>query len=62
MVDDPRKCRYTVMDSEGVLCTDDGSGENKGRDPMLTHLTDAIGYYVARKYPLVKYETVLEQI
>ena len=60
---DPRKCRHTIMDFEGVLCTPDGSGSiEKTRDLMLTHLTDAIGYYICKKYPLVEYETILQQM
>jgi hypothetical protein len=32
-----------------------GSGEiDKRADPKLTHISDALGYYVAKEYPIVK--------
>ena len=60
---DPMKCPHTVTDFEGVTCRDDGSGEiDKRSAPMLTHLTDAIGYYVHHEHPLQHRETILEQM
>ena len=60
---DPVKCPHTIMDLEGVTCKDDGSGEiDKKGAPMLTHLTDAIGYYVYHEHPLRHRETIFEQM
>lgn len=50
---DPVAAPNTVTDFEGVRLLEGGSGEiDKKRDPKLTHLTDGIGYYVARRYPI----------
>lgn len=50
---DPIKCPHTLLDFEGVTCKEDGSGEiDKSGDPTLTHLTDAISYALAEKYPI----------
>jgi hypothetical protein len=55
MLIDP-KCLHTIVDFDGVTCTDDGSGDiDKGADPQLTHLSDAIGYYVAEAHPVVQH-------
>jgi hypothetical protein len=36
-----------------VRLLDGGSGEiDKKHDPKLTHLTDAVGYYVAKRFPV----------
>lgn len=50
---DPVAAKQTVRDFEGVRLLEGGSGEiDKKHDPKLTHLTDALGYYVAKKYPV----------
>lgn len=47
------KCSNLIEDLEGVCVLEGGSGElDKRRDPKLTHLTDALGYYVFRKFPM----------
>lgn len=52
---DPAKAPHVVRDLEGVRLLAGGSGEiDKKADRMLTHLTDALGYYVDREFPLVK--------
>lgn len=41
-------------DFEGVRLLAGGAGEiDKKADPGLSHLSDAIGYYIARQFPLV---------
>lgn len=46
---------YTVKDFEGVR-VDDAGAIDKHKDPELSHLTDGIGYYVHREYPIRKYK------
>jgi len=56
LIVDPNNCKHTIKDFEGVVCKEDGSGDiDKSADYELTHLTDAIGYYVSKKYPLYKH-------
>jgi hypothetical protein len=46
-------CHNIIRDFEGVILLEGGSGEiNKKDTPLLTHLTDAIGYYADREFPL----------
>lgn len=48
-------CKQTIRDFEGVQCLDGGTGEiDKDIDDTLTHLTDAVGYYIAYKFPIAK--------
>lgn len=52
---DPSKAPNVVRDFEGVTLLQGGSGEvdKKGCERQgLTHLSDAIGYYIAEKYPV----------
>ena len=49
------KCQFTIKDLEGVRVIDGGVGEiDKKRDPKLSHLSDGIGYYLAREYPVIE--------
>lgn len=44
---DPKKAPHVVTDLEGVQLLEGGSGEiNKTIDDMLTHLSDALSYYM----------------
>ena len=50
---DPSLAPHVVKDFEGVCLLKGGSGEiDKHTSPALTHLTDAIGYYVHKKFPV----------
>ena len=50
---DPGRASHVIDDFEGVLLVEGGSGEiDKKANPDLTHLTDAIGYYIWHEYPL----------
>jgi hypothetical protein len=50
---DAAKAPMTVKDLEGVRLLAGGSGEiDKKVDPKLTHLTDALGYYVVKRHPV----------
>ncbi len=51
---DPAKAPNVVKDFEGVQLLKGGSGEiDKKATPMLTHISDAIGYYIEFTYPIV---------
>jgi Terminase large subunit, T4likevirus-type, N-terminal len=50
---DPAKAPNVVKDIEGVTLLKGGSGEiDKKSTPMLTHLTDALGYFVHERHPM----------
>lgn len=54
---DPRKAPHMVKDFEGVQCVKGGSGEiDKKVSPELTHLSDGVGYYVHKEFPVRKIE------
>lgn len=56
-------CVNTIKDFEGVEFLKGSAGEiDKKGDPRLTHITDAIGYYVAKKYPIVKKKASIASI
>ncbi len=58
---DPINCKHSVDDFEGVVLLEGGSGEiDKGDDPTKTHLTDAIGYYIHKRHPIVGGKTEIE--
>jgi len=51
---DPVGCPRLIKDFEGVTVIEGTSGEiDKNADKKLTHLSDAVGYYIAEKYPIV---------
>lgn len=53
MVIDGQAAPRLVEDLDGVRLLEGGSGElDKRRDPHLSHLSDALGYYVAAEFPL----------
>ena len=64
LVVDPAGCPNLVKDFEGVRLVKGGSGEiDKTSDPVLTHLTDALGYYVSKEFPIAgRARTVVEQL
>lgn len=52
---DPTSAPHVVRDLEGVRTLKGGSGEiDKKADPKLTHVSDALGYYVAAQFPVVR--------
>jgi hypothetical protein len=54
LVVDPEKAPHVQRDFEGVRLLAGAAGEiDKKADPELSHLSDAIGYYIARQFPLV---------
>jgi hypothetical protein len=50
---DAGRAPNVVRDFESVALIEGGSGElDKRSNPDLTHMTDAIGYYIWQEYPL----------
>jgi hypothetical protein len=61
MMVDPVAAPMTVKDFEGVRLLEGGSGEiDKKHDPKLTHLTDGLGYYIVKVFPVRKNEATSE--
>lgn len=59
MMVDSRYCPHTIKDLEGVTLLKGGSGElDKKANPALTHISDAIGYYVASRFPVSGGDTI----
>lgn len=60
---DPEKAPYMVKDFEGVRCIEGGSGEiDKKHDLALTHLTDGLGYYIHKRFPIDHRATKVQRI
>ena len=60
---DPKQAPHVVKDLEGVRTLEGGSGEiDKAADRRLTHISDGLGYYVERKYPVTKRTGVVETL
>jgi len=50
---DPAKAPNVIRDLEGVRVLEGGSGElDKKADKTLTHISDALGYYVVEEFPI----------
>jgi hypothetical protein len=50
---DPAKAPNVVRDLEGVRLLEGGSGEiDKKADQRLTHISDALGYYIEHEFPV----------
>lgn len=47
-------CKYLIRDFEGVTVQEGTAGELDKSEGTLTHLTDAFGYYVVRRWPVRK--------
>jgi hypothetical protein len=44
-----------VTDLEGVALLKDSSGElDKKTNPSLSHISDALGHYVAKEFPIIR--------
>jgi len=60
---DPVAAPELVRDLEGVRLLKGGSGEiDKKHDPKLTHLSDGLGYYVSKEFPVRKVQTISEAL
>lgn len=54
---DPGQAPNVVRDFEGVRTLEGGSGEiDKKRDKKLSHVTDALGYYIVAEFPVMEPE------
>jgi hypothetical protein len=50
---DPVECKWLVKDLEGVQTLTGGAGEiDKAKDRKLSHMTDALGYYISKEFPV----------
>lgn len=50
---DAKYAPHVVEDLEGVTLLEGGSGEiDKKANPLLTHISDALGYYIEREFPV----------
>lgn len=48
-----KSCRHTIRDFEGSVLDDHGDVAKTGdKNKFVTHLTDGIGYFVVKKYPV----------
>lgn len=60
---DPSACPYLVRDLEGVRLLEGGSGEiDKRHDTDLSHISDALGYYIAYEHPIGEGRMTLGQM
>lgn len=57
---DKKSTPNLIMDLEGVRLKDE-TGEIDKSDLKLTHLTDALGYYIAREFPTTERKVKIEQ-
>lgn len=58
---DPEAAPHLVKDLEGVRVLEGGSGEiDKKRDKTLTHISDALGYYIAYEFPVMADQELAE--
>lgn len=49
-------CRHLIADLEQVIFADNGEADKKS-NPMLTHVSDALGYWIAREWPVARKTT-----
>ena len=50
---DKHKAIHVIKDFEGVSVIKGGTGElDKNKDKMLSHISDAIGYYICEEFPV----------
>jgi len=54
-------CKHVIEDLEGVTWASDG-GIDKKSSPMLSYISDALGYVSHAKWPLSGYGSVVEQM
>ena len=53
MMIDPARAPKTAKDFDGVQVVKGSAGEiDKNSDPLLTHLSDGVGYYIEKRFPI----------
>jgi hypothetical protein len=53
---DGKWCPNLIRDLEGVVVIEGGAGElDKKSDNTLTHISDALGYYIHKEFPVFQY-------
>lgn len=58
---DPTAAAHVVTDLEGVPLLKGGSGEiDKKAAPKLSHLSDALGYYINKEFPII--EAIMQRV
>ncbi len=53
-----RKCQWLIKDLEGVGFKENSTEIDKTTNPDMTHLSEALGFYIARKFP-VKFDALV---
>jgi hypothetical protein len=57
---DPIQAQHVVRDLEGVALLAGGSGElDKKSSSALSHISDALGYYISKEYPVSNNKVVV---
>jgi hypothetical protein len=52
-----------VHDLEGVAVLKGGSGElDKKSNPTLSHISDALGYYIAKEFPIIPQTVAVREL
>jgi hypothetical protein len=52
-----------VRDLEGVRLLVGGSGElDKRADPKLSHISDALGYYIQQQFPTIRQHATVQDL
>jgi len=46
-----RKCKFLIRDLESVTCDDEGNIQKSDVKSLLTHISDAFGYFIFREHP-----------
>lgn len=60
MMIDPRVAPHIVKDLEGVTLIEGSAGEiDKNSAPQLTHISDALGYYITAEFGYKKHQTLV---
>lgn len=51
-----KRCKWLIKDFEGTRILDGSAGEiDKKYDSTLTHMTDGVGYYIHKEFPVFKW-------
>jgi hypothetical protein len=59
---DPETAPHVVKDLEGVCVVEGSAGDLDKSDQWLTHISDALGYYIHARFPVVKHAFIEEPL